>query len=74
MVMKNKSKYIRFRCSEDMYKFIESLQEISNKNKRNVTKSDVVRNIINVFKVSAMFDELELNGMISRLKKKIEEG
>ena len=71
--MKNKSKYIRFRCSKDMYDFIENLQEVGNKKGGNTTKSDVVRNIINIFRVSAMFDELKLNQMMHQLKNKLKE-
>lgn len=66
---RKKEKSIRFRCSEEMYDFLDKLRGDPPQQKR---MSEVIRNIINVFRVAWLMGDLDLPEMTRKLKEKVE--
>jgi len=69
---KNKEYSIRFRCSEDLYNFINDLRTVGKSQANQRSKSEVVRHILNIFRISALCGELDLNEFIIKLNKKLQ--
>lgn len=69
---RQKQESIRFRCSQDTYEFIERLRSVGRDevNKRN--RSEVVRNIIQVFRLAWLTGEMDMDGLVKKLKMRFE--
>lgn len=70
---KNKEHSIRFRCSEDLYQFIDSLRSAGRSDANKRSKSEVVRHILNIFRISTLCGDLNLNEFIVKLNKRLQE-
>lgn len=70
---REKKESVRFRCSQDTYEFIENLRSIGCKgevNKR--SRSEVVRNIIQVFRLAWLTGKMDMNNLVEDLKMRFE--
>jgi len=70
---KQKQESIRFRCSKDTFNFIEQLRQIGREgdvNPRN--RSEVVRNIIQVFRLAWLTGDMDLTNLVEELKQRFE--